>query len=61
MDRQRLQERAITTVGDVAGGVADPKTGLRMLRSKAASPRVLLAIAALVAVYLLGRWSGRHD
>jgi hypothetical protein len=61
------QNRAIKSAGDtiasaigsVAGAVADPKGGLKRLKSSMSSPKPLIIGAGLVAAYVLG-WRCGH-
>lgn len=55
MKTRELKDRAIALAGDAAGAVADPKTGLTKVRSKAKSPALLVIAGAIAVAYLIGR------
>ena len=54
-------ERVTGVASDLAGTVADPKAGLRKLRSKLVAPGTLLVLAVVAAAFPLGRRTGRQS
>jgi hypothetical protein len=55
-----IGSRLTSAAGDVAGAVADPKTGWQKLRAKLGSPVPLIAAGVVAVVFLAGRRSARH-
>lgn len=52
-------DRVVSAIGSVAGAVADPKSGLKRLKSALSSPKPLAVGAGLAAAYALG-WRRGH-
>jgi hypothetical protein len=52
-------DKLASAIGSVAGAVADPKGGVKQLKSAMASPKPLAVAAGLVAAYALG-WRSGH-
>ncbi|GII89662.1 hypothetical protein Ssi03_76520 [Sphaerisporangium siamense] len=50
----------VSAIGGVTGAVADPKGGLRRLRSSLASPRNSLVGGGIALAYVLGRRRARR-
>ncbi|GLW26020.1 MULTISPECIES: hypothetical protein [Microbispora] len=57
---KNLGDTVVSAAGSVAGAVADPKGGLKQLKSAMSSPKALAAAAGLVAGYALGWWCGHR-
>ncbi|XVQ82124.1 hypothetical protein ACQP2K_25030 [Microbispora siamensis] len=54
-------DRLVSAIGSVAGAVADPKGGLKQLKSAMSSPKRVAVAAGLAAAYVLGWRCGRRS
>ncbi|GII67474.1 hypothetical protein Skr01_75590 [Sphaerisporangium krabiense] len=52
---KNADDALVSAIGGVTGAVADPKGGLRRLRSSLVSPRTSVLGAGIALAYVLGR------
>lgn len=56
----KAADAAVATVGNAAGATVAPRTAVTKVRTKAASPGVLIVVLALGLAYVLGRRARRE-
>jgi hypothetical protein len=58
--KDKAGDKVTSMVGDMAGAVADPKSGWAQAKSRLSSPTLIAGVAAVAVAYLLGRHASRH-